>query len=183
FADVMRSYELPAEEIERHEDAVRRGGYAALRAEERPPRPVVECNIGPDCLARRTVTIRSGAPAAGVAVGRVPPFVEGLRRDGTDRGRPAGDETIRAGDELVLAGTADAFAQAALLFREVALDPLALAEATADTRIMVDTEGTIELHPSPRARCEHLGQIRRVHPSARGCEDCLRIGDRWVHLR
>ena len=31
FADVMRSYDLPAEEIERHEEAVRRGGYAALR--------------------------------------------------------------------------------------------------------------------------------------------------------
>src|SRR5262245_30538137 len=99
FADVMRSYDLPAEEIERHEDAVRHGGYAALRAEERPARPVVECDIGPDCLARRTVTIRAGAPAAGLPVGRLPLFVEGLRRDGTDRGKPAGDETIRAGDE------------------------------------------------------------------------------------
>jgi monovalent cation:H+ antiporter-2, CPA2 family len=183
FADVMRSYDLPAEEIERNEDVVRRGGYAALRAEERPARPVVECNIGPDCLARRTVTIRPGAPATGLAMGRLPLFVEGLRRDGADRGKPASDETIRAGDELVLAGTADAFAQAAPLFREAALDPLALAEATADTRTMVDPERTIELHPSARARCEHVGQIRHVHPSARGCEDCLRIGARWVHLR
>src|SRR5262249_57419764 len=109
----------------------------------------------------------------GLTVGRLPLVVEGLGREGADRGRRAGDETIRAGDELVLAGTADAFAQAAPLFCEAALDPLALAEATADTRTMVDTERTIELRPSPRARCEHVEQIRRVNPSARGCQDCL----------
>ena len=31
--------------------------------------------------------------------------------------------------------------------------------------------------------CEHLQQIASVTPSADGCEDCLRIGGRWVHLR
>ena len=31
--------------------------------------------------------------------------------------------------------------------------------------------------------CSHLDQIRRVTPSADGCEDCLRIGGEWVHLR
>jgi uncharacterized UBP type Zn finger protein len=29
----------------------------------------------------------------------------------------------------------------------------------------------------------HLKMIRDVTPSAEGCEDCLRIGSRWVHLR
>ncbi len=29
----------------------------------------------------------------------------------------------------------------------------------------------------------HADQIRNVRPSARGCEDCLKTGDRWVHLR
>jgi uncharacterized UBP type Zn finger protein len=29
----------------------------------------------------------------------------------------------------------------------------------------------------------HLGAIRKVSPSAEGCEDCLRIGSGWVHLR
>jgi uncharacterized UBP type Zn finger protein len=29
----------------------------------------------------------------------------------------------------------------------------------------------------------HLDEIREVVPSANGCEDCLRIGDTWVHLR
>ncbi|SFH25342.1 ubiquitin-hydrolase Zn-finger-containing protein [Nitrosospira sp. Nsp14] len=31
--------------------------------------------------------------------------------------------------------------------------------------------------------CSHLNQIQRVTPSAAGCEDCLRTGDNWVHLR
>lgn len=31
--------------------------------------------------------------------------------------------------------------------------------------------------------CDHLAQAREVTPSANGCEDCLRTGDRWVHLR
>ena len=31
--------------------------------------------------------------------------------------------------------------------------------------------------------CGHLDQVRSVTPSADGCEDCLRIGAEWVHLR
>jgi uncharacterized UBP type Zn finger protein len=31
--------------------------------------------------------------------------------------------------------------------------------------------------------CEHLNQVKEVTPSASGCEDCLRIGGTWMHLR
>ena len=31
--------------------------------------------------------------------------------------------------------------------------------------------------------CTHLNQVNEVMPSADGCEDCLRIGGTWVHLR
>jgi hypothetical protein len=31
--------------------------------------------------------------------------------------------------------------------------------------------------------CRHLKQVMRVTPSAEGCEDCLKTGDTWVHLR
>ncbi len=31
--------------------------------------------------------------------------------------------------------------------------------------------------------CHHLKEIWDVTPSADGCEDCLKIGDDWVHLR
>jgi len=35
------------------------------------------------------------------------------------------------------------------------------------------------------APCEHLAEtkIRHVKRPARGCEDCLKIGGEWVHLR
>ncbi len=32
-------------------------------------------------------------------------------------------------------------------------------------------------------KCEHLKEIKDVSPSADGCEDCLKTGDSWVHLR
>ena len=32
-------------------------------------------------------------------------------------------------------------------------------------------------------RCTHLSHIHNVSPSADGCEECLRMGDTWVHLR
>lgn len=31
--------------------------------------------------------------------------------------------------------------------------------------------------------CSHRTTVARVTPSARGCEDCLRTGSGWVHLR
>jgi uncharacterized UBP type Zn finger protein len=31
--------------------------------------------------------------------------------------------------------------------------------------------------------CQHVDQIQAVTPSAQGCEDCLKTGSRWVHLR
>ena len=33
------------------------------------------------------------------------------------------------------------------------------------------------------ASCAHLDQIADVTPSSEGCEDCLRSGGSWVHLR
>ena len=31
--------------------------------------------------------------------------------------------------------------------------------------------------------CTHEDSIRTVTPSARGCEECLKTGSAWVHLR
>ena len=31
--------------------------------------------------------------------------------------------------------------------------------------------------------CEHAALAHEVTPSANGCEDCLRTGQAWVHLR
>jgi uncharacterized UBP type Zn finger protein len=35
----------------------------------------------------------------------------------------------------------------------------------------------------PEVSCSHLNTIREVTPSAAGCEDCLKIGAWWIHLR
>ncbi|MDZ4798110.1 MAG: UBP-type zinc finger domain-containing protein [Bryobacteraceae bacterium] len=32
-------------------------------------------------------------------------------------------------------------------------------------------------------QCTHLDQIQDVKPSVSGCEDCMKIGARWLHLR
>ena len=32
-------------------------------------------------------------------------------------------------------------------------------------------------------QCTHMNTIRDVTPSALGCEECLKTGDAWVHLR
>ena len=37
---------------------------------------------------------------------------------------------------------------------------------------------------TPTLECAHLDEIHDVQPSSRrGCEECLALGDRWVHLR
>lgn len=48
----------------------------------------------------------------------------------------------------------------------------------------IDTKKAIEFAPqNGGASCSHLAEIQRVFPSAVGCEECLRTGDAWVHLR
>jgi uncharacterized UBP type Zn finger protein len=34
-----------------------------------------------------------------------------------------------------------------------------------------------------RSVCPHVQEIQDVTPSAQGCEECLQMGDKWVHLR
>jgi uncharacterized UBP type Zn finger protein len=31
--------------------------------------------------------------------------------------------------------------------------------------------------------CAHRDQVKDVAPNTRGCEECLAMGDSWVHLR
>jgi len=33
------------------------------------------------------------------------------------------------------------------------------------------------------ARCTHLDQVRDIKSKTRGCEQCRKAGDTWVHLR
>ena len=31
--------------------------------------------------------------------------------------------------------------------------------------------------------CKHIEEIKQVRPSSGGCEECVEMGDYWVHLR
>jgi hypothetical protein len=31
--------------------------------------------------------------------------------------------------------------------------------------------------------CSHLDAVKTAHRNTRGCEECLKMGDTWVHLR
>lgn len=33
------------------------------------------------------------------------------------------------------------------------------------------------------AQCSHLGSVTTATPNSSGCEECLALGDAWVHLR
>ena len=51
------------------------------------------------------------------------------------------------------------------------------------TRHHIQLESGAELDLEVDPDCSHLDQIKEVQPSAEGCEECLKIGDTWFHLR
>ncbi|MDQ3802305.1 MAG: cation:proton antiporter [Acidobacteriota bacterium] len=195
FSDVLRGYRIPAAEIDAHEEAIRRGGYAALlhdRAEGE--QPVVVCSAGPDCFDTRTVTVRAGAPVTKQPLARLAlDTTFGIRvrevlRDGKTLTDPPGDFVLRPGDEVALAGPTDAFTRVAAIFRANESESSEGGEkatlAIAGGGAGVDTERVVKLDlENLSVNCEHLVEVRPVLPSARGCEECLRSGDTWVHLR
>jgi K+:H+ antiporter len=181
FADVLRQYRIAEEDITAHEDAIRRGGYAALR--EKSEEPVVVCSLNGECLDTRTVVVRPGARVVGLSADRLHTDT-GLKLRGIDRAGARlddGTSTILEGDVLTIEGAAEAFANSASLFRasDIALEDV----DRRRTAGRIDLDATVTFTPHPQGRCTHLDSIRPVHPSAPGCEECLRIGDQWVHLR
>jgi CPA2 family monovalent cation:H+ antiporter-2 len=196
FADVLRDYHIAAEEIDAHEEALRRGGYVALlRGPAEGEASVVECDLPEDCLDTRTVTIRAGAPVTSQSLATLALedqygiSLRSLRRGGEIIDDPPEDFTLRAGDEIVLHGTADSFARSAPLFRSQAetvmeVDSVPATPGNNGNNGGIDTAQVMELNPNPAASsCAHLGMARPVRPRGRGCEECLQTGDAWVHLR
>lgn len=175
FVQVLEAYRIAPEETEEHIHALRANGYAALR-EDRATQPPVVCEgLDEDCIQTRMVTIRAGAqaveqPFEPLALQRT----YGLRVQAVQRaGRAMIDLPdqfrLQPGDRLVLVGRSDQFAQSAEFFRagphpdgEVLLAPAA---------------------PAIKGKCMHREYIHDVTPSAQGCEECLAMGEKWVHLR
>jgi CPA2 family monovalent cation:H+ antiporter-2 len=48
---------------------------------------------------------------------------------------------------------------------------------------VVDVDRVVDFRAAPDSACPHASLAHPVLPSAAGCEECLRSGDRWVHLR
>lgn len=43
--------------------------------------------------------------------------------------------------------------------------------------------GSLRIQYGMLTQCSHLDEIRDVSPKTNGCEECLKMGDAWVHLR
>lgn len=57
------------------------------------------------------------------------------------------------------------------------------AAVTSARLTRVDERQRVEFAADPDAKCTHIDGVQPIMPSASGCEDCLRMGASWVHLR
>jgi len=60
---------------------------------------------------------------------------------------------------------------------------VALAAALATVITVRSAAAAKDEGESPVGVCTHLDQVVEATPSSPGCEECLRMGDHWVHLR
>ena len=189
FSEVLNDYRIPAEEILRHEETIRTGSYAALTREGAADEPVAPCSVEDDCLATRTVSIRAGAPVVGRTWQElgleerlgIQPIA--LRRQGTVIEEDPSRWRLEVGDEIVLKASTAAFTEAAALFAVGGVESEKEDRMPGQKADWIDTEKPLELVFQDGNGCGHLDTLQPVYPSAKGCEDCLRIGGRWVHLR
>jgi len=56
-------------------------------------------------------------------------------------------------------------------------------DSSGNVRIATRIQAAVEADSLDANSCSHISAIQDVVPSADGCEDCLKIGDVWVHLR
>jgi uncharacterized UBP type Zn finger protein len=49
--------------------------------------------------------------------------------------------------------------------------------------LLSSIRSALQLHGDDAATCSHVDQIRDVERGSTGCEQCLALGDTWVHLR
>ncbi|HSJ46504.1 MAG TPA: cation:proton antiporter [Euzebyales bacterium] len=166
-------------------------GYAVLRGDA-TRRATLEAAALPDA---RCLVIADDEPDAvariAATAGVVAPGVPVIAR--------VADGASAAGlgvDDVVTAEDASALGVAVRVLERYGLAPAAIAAevkrvrhvgwsgdlARDGSRAVVDPDQPVSFHPTGEA-CVHLADIAPVTPSAPGCEDCLRTGGRWLHLR
>ena len=176
FTRVLAAYQVPLPEIDDHVSTVRAGGYATLRSGIADV-PIVVCDdLDESCFDTRTFTVRRGTAAAPVTLGELTTAsgirVVSIERNGEKIAEPPDNLVLQAGDRLTARASAQAFAAAARLLRS---DPGE--EETSPVR-------TIHLTDEQRRACEHAASVRPdITTAATGCEECIKLGDTWVHLR
>ncbi len=203
FGEVLREYRIAAEEIDRLEVLARKNGYAALMTERiQMQNSEFACQPGEECFDSRTVTVRENSAAVGMTIGELEIgngglMLNELRRNAEIFKDPKDSFRLEVGDELVLSGPTEAFARNAATFRPkrtAGEEPAEVGMATAVGFVpanrstakgtTIDVEREYAYQPEVDGSvCGHLDQIRTVYPSAAGCEDCIRLGEEWVHLR
>jgi CPA2 family monovalent cation:H+ antiporter-2 len=129
FANVLRAYLIPQDEIERYEHALRADDYQLLRGGRLDEaHQMVLKGLTEEGLHIRVVAVRPGAPVEGKTLEalalrrRHEITVLTVRRDHRTISAPAGDFQFDTDDRLVLLGTAERFEQCADLFREAAAE-------------------------------------------------------------
>lgn len=174
FTRVLSEYQVSLDEIDDHVATVRAGGYAALRTGIADV-PVVVCeDLDDACFDTRTFTVRGthALTVAGLGV-----RVTSVQRGEETIESPADDFMLANGDRVTARASAQAFAAAGRLLRGTREEPL-------PTRTIEAPMRTIHLTEQQRRACEHGPTVMPdVTTTAAGCEDCLKIGDTWVHLR
>ncbi len=91
-------------------------------------------------------------------------------------------ESVQGRDRMLLERLiAEAFVAS---FRSIAGLSAAVALAAAlATAVTVRRVATAKDEESTTLVCMHVDQVIDAPPSSPGCEECLRLGDHWVHLR
>jgi CPA2 family monovalent cation:H+ antiporter-2 len=182
FTRVLSAYQVSPAEIEDHVETVRTGGYAALRAAIGEV-PIVVCDdLDEACFDTRTFTVRRGTATKPVSIADLAASagvrVVSVTRGGETFAPPPDDFQLQPGDRLTARASAHAFATAARLLRsEDALpgEPRERRAAAARTITMTEAQ---------RAACPHGAGVRAEATStATACDECVKLGEPWVHLR
>ncbi|MEM1055244.1 MAG: cation:proton antiporter [Bacteroidota bacterium] len=123
FSQVLGSYLVPKDEIERQVAAVRQDDYGILRGSIQEAHLMVLQGLDEEGLHTRAVAVREGAPAAGQTLADLALrqdhgiTVMAVRRGRQTVGNPAGGFRVEPGDRLVMVAEAAQFAESADLFR------------------------------------------------------------------
>jgi CPA2 family monovalent cation:H+ antiporter-2 len=213
FGEVLRDYRISSDKIENYEELARQNGYSKLLNEAAGGDSVFACQPGEDCFDTRTIVVRPSMTFAGKPLSSLNVLendglrIQSVSRNGQTIEDLKQDFIIEPGDEIILSGSTEAFVRNAGIFRAANENKLENVDAdavlpaasvltaerveTKESAVTktseykyVDTEKIVLFKPqTDENACGHLKQARPVFPSADGCEDCLRAGDGWVHLR